>query len=82
MLRSVEGKKKRGLLPDMDSMMEANKRRKDTRESFLKGCTLLREADLLGTFESSKSMSVTEDECVAWLIVKYGWKAVSHVARQ
>ena len=81
MLRSVEGKKKRGLLPDMDGMMEAKKRRKDTRESFLKGCTLLREADLLEMFETSKSMSVTEDECVAWLIVKYGWQAVSHVAR-
>ena len=75
MVLSVMAKRKTSLLPDLEQLLEAKKRRKHTVKEFASLCESLSELDLPACFSSNRgSLNLDENGCAAWLIIKYGFK--------
>ena len=55
-------------------------RKRDCLENLNRGCSLLKNLDLCSVIETTTVASVTEDQCIAWMVMKHGWTTVFHVA--
>ncbi len=65
-------KRRGGVLPDLDELQEAKKKRKRSVRGFQDGCSAFGQVDLASCMDGSDSLD--EDACAAWLVNKFGWK--------
>ena len=75
---SKANSKKRNILPDPEELMKLKRKRTETEHAFDECCRKVRsyELDAASTF-----CKRNEDQCIAWLILKYGFNVVTTVAR-
>ena len=68
-------------LPDPEEMLKAKKRRKSLLRSLQDLCEQLRGIELSLLLESSAAIpDISEDQCIAWLVLKYGAQVVFSAA--
>ena len=74
--------KRRGahLLPDLEDLLQAKKKRKVSLATFKEGCERLEKIGLASVLSShTATPTISEDRCIVWLVLKYGWQLVFSV---